>query len=55
MSSGLDWNVKLEKEYQHMMLASLVFASWETQIANELKTISEYGRSNLLYGFQLIW
>jgi hypothetical protein len=24
---NLDWNVRLEKEYQHMMLASLVFAS----------------------------
>jgi hypothetical protein len=37
-----------------MMLASLVFSSWEAQIAYELKTISEYGRSNLFYGFQLI-
>jgi hypothetical protein len=54
MSNDLDWNVKLEKEYQYMMLASLVFASWKAQIANELKTISEYGHSNLLYGFQLI-
>jgi hypothetical protein len=29
-----------------MMLASLVFASQEAQIANELKTIGEYGYSN---------
>jgi hypothetical protein len=29
-----------------MMLASLMFASREAQIANEFKTIGEYGHSN---------
>jgi hypothetical protein len=42
----LDQNPRLEKEYQQMMLASLMFTSWEAQIANEFKTIGEYGSSN---------
>jgi hypothetical protein len=42
----LDRNVRMKKEYQQMMLASIVFASREAQIANEFKTIGEYGRSN---------
>jgi hypothetical protein len=47
----LDQNVKLEKEYQQMMLASLVFSSWKAQIADEFKTIGEYGCSNQLWKF----
>jgi hypothetical protein len=47
----LDRNVKLEKVYQQMMLASLVFDSWKAQISNEFKTIGEYGRSNQLWEF----
>ncbi len=35
------------------MLASLVFASREAKIANELKTIGEYGCSNQLQELQL--
>jgi len=42
----LDWNAILEKEYQQIMLASLVSTSWKARIANELKTIGEYGCSN---------
>ncbi len=44
----LDWTATLKKEYQQMMLASFVSASQEAQIANELKTIGEYGCSNQL-------
>jgi hypothetical protein len=47
----LDRNVKLDKEYEQMMLASLVFVSWKAQIANEFKTIGEYGRSNQIWEF----
>jgi hypothetical protein len=50
---ALDQNTKLKKEYQQMMLASHVSTSWEAQIANELKTIGEFGCSNQLQEFQL--
>jgi hypothetical protein len=49
----LDQNARLEKEYQQMMLPSLVSTSWEAQIANEFKSVSEYGHSNPLWEFQL--
>ncbi len=47
----LDRNVRLDKEYEQMMLASLVFVSWKAQIADEFKTIGEYGRSNQIWEF----
>jgi hypothetical protein len=49
----LDENARLEKEFQEMMLTSLVSTSWQAQIANEFKSIGEYGHSNPIWEFQL--